>query len=151
VFLQSPSGRITKALVDCQEGDELLVIGGVSSSPGSSSPILEIAHEHTSRGMYAPLTDAGTIVVDGVVASTYAVTWALQVPHGIVHFAFLPLRLYHRLGLASLFQPMWGEQCSKSEQQEEKCTAKEMMHPVAELYHKHMQLDRIVATLLSYR
>lgn len=54
----------------------------------------------TKRGAVAPLTRHGTVIVDDVAVSAYAVIqyeW-------IAHTAFLPVRIYH-----DLKQYMWGE------------------------------------------
>ncbi|CAH1971731.1 unnamed protein product [Acanthoscelides obtectus] len=46
-----------------------------------------------AKGVYAPLTSAGTVVVDGVAASCYATVDSQQ----IAHWAFLPLRITSNL------------------------------------------------------
>ncbi|XP_029975167.1 desert hedgehog protein [Salarias fasciatus] len=51
-------------------------------------------------GVYAPLTEAGTLFVDGVLASSYA----LVEDHGLAHWAFGPVRLF-----SSLNQFIWGK------------------------------------------
>lgn len=53
-----------------------------------------------SVGVYAPLTEDGTLFVDGVLASSYA----LVEDHRLAHWAFGPLRL-----LYSFDQLLWGE------------------------------------------
>ncbi|XP_062282858.1 desert hedgehog protein [Scomber scombrus] len=59
-----------------------------------------------SVGVYAPLTEDGTLFVDGVLASSYA----LVEDHRLAHWAFGPLRL-----LSSFDQLLWGE-TTKSQQ-----------------------------------
>lgn len=63
------------------------------------SQILSVSVEE-SVGVYAPLTEAGTLFVDGVLASSYA----LVEDHRLAHWAFGPLRL-----LFSFSQLLWGE------------------------------------------
>ncbi|XP_067448320.1 desert hedgehog protein isoform X2 [Thunnus thynnus] len=53
-----------------------------------------------SVGVYAPLTEDGTLFVDGVLASSYA----LVEDHRLAHWAFGPLRL-----LYSFDQLLWGD------------------------------------------
>lgn len=63
------------------------------------SRIISVSVEE-SVGVYAPLTEAGTVFVDGVLASSYA----LVEDHRLAHWAFGPVRL-----LSSFNQLLWGE------------------------------------------
>merc|ERR1711879_650148 len=94
VFIADGSDKLA---ADLRVGDELAVVQG-------SGKVASIENKVGDKGMYAPLTASGTIVVDGVVASNYAThsshTW---IPHTSIHTAFFPLRLYHVLGLHSFF------------------------------------------------
>ncbi len=63
------------------------------------SRIISVSAEE-SVGVYAPLTEAGTMFVDGVLASSYA----LVEDHRLAHWAFGPVRL-----LSSFNQLLWGE------------------------------------------
>jgi len=76
-------------------GDELLVARG-------DGKVLDIEHSVGNSGMFAPLTAFGTVVVDGVVASNYAIhSTSVWVPHHALHAAFFPLRAYYALGFSS--------------------------------------------------
>lgn len=63
------------------------------------SRIISVSVEE-SAGVYAPLTGAGTVFVDGVLASSYA----LVEDHKLAHWAFGPVRLFF-----SISQLFWGE------------------------------------------
>lgn len=69
------------------------------------SRIISVSVEE-SAGLYAPLTEAGTVFVDGVLASSYA----LVEDHSLAHWAFGPVRL-----LSTFNQLLWGE-TTKEEQ-----------------------------------
>ncbi|XP_039649669.1 indian hedgehog B protein-like [Perca fluviatilis] len=70
-------------------GQCVLVSQG-EAGQGRLSRITRIS-TRASRGAFAPLTQQGTLVVDGVVASCYAVVDQ----HALAHWAFSPLRLIH--------------------------------------------------------
>ncbi|MEQ2247276.1 hypothetical protein ILYODFUR_007713 [Ilyodon furcidens] len=72
---------------DARPGQCVLVSDG---GPGHLSRISRVGMKVT-RGAFAPLTRQGTIVVDGVMASCYAVVDQ----HGLAHWAFAPLRLMY--------------------------------------------------------
>lgn len=69
------------------------------------SRIISVSEEE-SVGVYAPLTEAGSVFVEGVLASSYA----LVDDHRLAHWAFGPVRL-----LFSLNQLLWGK--TRKEQQ----------------------------------
>lgn len=78
-------------------GDCVLI--HAAEGPVRPSRIISVSVEE-SMGVYAPLTETGTLFVDGVLASSYA----LVEHHRLAHWAFLPLRL-----LSSFNQLLWGE------------------------------------------
>uniref|UniRef100_UPI0037E7864E indian hedgehog B protein-like n=1 Tax=Semicossyphus pulcher TaxID=241346 RepID=UPI0037E7864E len=74
---------------DARPGQCVLVSQG-KVGQGHLSRITRVSMR-VSRGAFAPLTQQGTLVVDGVVASCYAVLDQ----HSLAHWAFSPLRLIH--------------------------------------------------------
>lgn len=78
---------------DARPGQCVLVVEGKAGQmhgEGRLSRITRVTMRE-SRGAFAPLTLRGTLVVDGVVASCYAVVDQ----HSLAHWAFSPLRLMH--------------------------------------------------------
>ncbi|XP_056158139.1 desert hedgehog protein [Lampris incognitus] len=80
-----------------QRGDYVLIHG--SGGQVQPSKINSVSVEE-DVGVYAPLTEDGTLFVDGVLVSSYA----LIEDHILAHWAFGPLRL-----LSSVNQILWGE------------------------------------------
>jgi hypothetical protein len=90
-------------LLASRSGEEKFVTAGsiqsgdfiYTSENGQSVSIL-VSHVETQEktGAFAPLTKTGTIIVDGVIASNYAVF-----DHDIAHAVLAPLRLASSLGL----------------------------------------------------
>lgn len=78
-------------------GDCVLI--STADSQTLPSPIVSVSVAE-SVGVYAPLTEAGTLFVDRVLASSYA----LVEDHRLAHWAFGPLRLFY-----SLKELLWAE------------------------------------------
>ncbi|XP_063411957.1 uncharacterized protein LOC134694824 isoform X2 [Mytilus trossulus] len=78
---------------------------GISSSKDASlkfSKVVRVDHV-TRNGVFAPLTEDGKIIVDGVLASCYANIYS----DDLAHFAFLPARSFYSLN-KHLIYPMIG-------------------------------------------
>lgn len=96
----SASWRRDKLAMELKIGDSLFVVhsGGTAVVP---SRVVAIHREVSELGMYAPLTAPGTLLVDSTLVSTYANALEFRVRHSIIHSLLFPVRLVHRLALAT--------------------------------------------------
>eukprot|EP00929_Paragymnodinium_shiwhaense_P107306 TRINITY_DN733_c0_g1_i3.p1 TRINITY_DN733_c0_g1~~TRINITY_DN733_c0_g1_i3.p1 ORF type:complete len:440 (+),score=74.86 TRINITY_DN733_c0_g1_i3:55-1374(+) len=91
---------------------------------GAATTIVAVRESFGETGMYAPLTPAGSVVVDGVVASNYATVEGLEIPHSAMHASFFIAR-------------MFGQSIPLGQQEPG-------LHPVAALYKDVLNLDRML-------
>lgn len=73
-------------------GDMILTLDPKNSKILTRDSVLDV-RSIVGEGVYAPLTSTGTIIVDGVVSSCYAVVES----QSLAHWSFLPIRLLHNL------------------------------------------------------
>ncbi|KAL8588686.1 hypothetical protein ACOMHN_046458 [Nucella lapillus] len=86
----------TRFAEEVREGDVILLassLGGGGGGMGVSMSRVTHVQARVQTGVYAPLTATGTVVVDGAVASCYAV---LNNPR-LAHAVLAPLRGWHRV------------------------------------------------------
>jgi hypothetical protein len=74
------------------KGDEILVVSSNHENETQWEAVIDIT-DVSKQGLLAPLTEQGTIIVNNVHASCYA----LVKSHKVAHFALAPYRVYHRL------------------------------------------------------
>lgn len=72
-----------------EEGDFVLVNRNETLEPRK---VIKISNE-LNKGVYAPLTYEGTIIVNSVTASCYA----LVEKHNLAHMSFMPMRVLHSI------------------------------------------------------
>ncbi|XP_073346964.1 tiggy-winkle hedgehog protein-like [Pagrus major] len=87
---------------DIKPGQRLHAVGNDWPHHLISARVIRISVEH-NEGSYAPITSHGTIIVDGVLASCYAVVDN----HDLAHSVFAPVRLWHSfLSLVGLLKEL---------------------------------------------
>lgn len=140
VFVASQAGRMDKPAGEVSVGDRLFVVDGTTAS---QSRVVEVRHLNDAVGMYAPLTYSGTIVVDGVVASTYATPkGGVRLTHHLAHSVLLPLRMYISVGLQKLTSTLSKAFCNSVAQLASMdCNEKETeYHPYVALLYFNLQV-----------
>lgn len=155
VFVAEAGSWSSKMVGRLQEEEHVFVAGEPGSQWDSTpSRILSIKRSSSRTGMYAPLTSSGTIVVDNVVASNYASpSMHKSLPHSIAHLFLLPVRIYHKLGLAFFFQPVWERLCSASDttknwychgNRANMPAESEELHPYLKVMWHGLKIDRLL-------
>eukprot|EP00927_Polykrikos_kofoidii_P066075 TRINITY_DN61734_c0_g1_i1.p1 TRINITY_DN61734_c0_g1~~TRINITY_DN61734_c0_g1_i1.p1 ORF type:complete len:435 (-),score=62.78 TRINITY_DN61734_c0_g1_i1:415-1719(-) len=92
----SPRNSTTTAVAAAQLIPGDVVVCTLDGHSGVQSVVQTVERATTRRGMFAPLTASGTLIVDGVVASVYAgVVGMRPFTHAGAHAAFFFLRAYH--------------------------------------------------------
>lgn len=110
-----PHQRVSRLVGKLTPGDWLMATDPDNPQLVRYSRVLAVRHSSGESGVYAPLTAAGTIVVDGVVASNYASPNAqTDLTHRTAHAFLLPVRLYHFFGIKTLLHPFWQHFCGTS-------------------------------------
>lgn len=74
------------------EGDEILILANKHANQTTYETILEI-DQVEKQGLLAPLTEQGTILVNNVHTSCYAIVKS----HTVGHIALAPYRIYRRM------------------------------------------------------
>jgi len=74
------------------KGDEILVLSSKHANKTYWEEIIDI-DQIEKQGLMAPLTEEGTIIVNNVHTSCYAIVKS----HTLAHLALSPYRIYHRL------------------------------------------------------
>lgn len=154
VFVLDGLSRTDRPVGKLQPGDVLFAVDGSSSDvPITSSRVTAIYQSMTNIGLHAPLTASGTVIVDGVVASIYATpSLTLQMPHAAAHVAFLPVRLYHNLGLASIATSLWEVAkklgLARANTLIQDTVVEDEWHPYADMCYRQLQLQRLLPTSL---
>eukprot|EP00928_Gymnodinium_smaydae_P078790 TRINITY_DN62868_c0_g1_i1.p1 TRINITY_DN62868_c0_g1~~TRINITY_DN62868_c0_g1_i1.p1 ORF type:complete len:433 (+),score=56.06 TRINITY_DN62868_c0_g1_i1:39-1337(+) len=121
VFVSDGTSKLASEL---KVGDRVLALADEKSLELAPSVVLFVRVISGKTGMIAPLTMAGSIVVDGTVASAYATHSAsLYIPHGALHALFFPARFLARVSFG-----VWDTGFSPQGD------AADTMHPLASVY-----------------
>lgn len=131
-----------------RKGDVIFAMPAANSTGSGLIPsrVLSIEHGLISSGMYAPLTSTGTIVVDGVLASNYATpSLEVRLPHWLAHAGLFPVRVFHSLGLHSLFAAVRGTLFGDYELEGTQASeVVDNMHPYFSALYHGLHVDKLL-------
>eukprot|EP00929_Paragymnodinium_shiwhaense_P086314 TRINITY_DN4683_c0_g1_i4.p1 TRINITY_DN4683_c0_g1~~TRINITY_DN4683_c0_g1_i4.p1 ORF type:complete len:625 (+),score=127.63 TRINITY_DN4683_c0_g1_i4:452-2326(+) len=86
IFKNAENATVTESVVsDIAAGDEVIL---AADNGSSVVKVLSARRKASNEGLYAPMTSVGTVVVDGLVASTYAKAKSWSVGHAAMHSSF---------------------------------------------------------------
>eukprot|EP00929_Paragymnodinium_shiwhaense_P037175 TRINITY_DN19851_c0_g1_i3.p1 TRINITY_DN19851_c0_g1~~TRINITY_DN19851_c0_g1_i3.p1 ORF type:complete len:247 (+),score=35.55 TRINITY_DN19851_c0_g1_i3:70-810(+) len=98
IFKETEQGQLSVPMATLEVGDKLVLAGG-----GAASKVVSVRRSDvTTLGLEAPLTGAGTLIVDGVLASCYAAPVSESLPHGSAHAAFYMARNLRKFAVSLL-------------------------------------------------
>lgn len=109
-----------------------------ASCPRSVAKVVSVERRRVRRGAYAPLTAAGTLVVDGVLVSCYAAFPNVRVAHA----AFAPYRALVRFGelMASTFWYWLGSDSRAIDSAYSVNASSEYLYPTHARVHWYAQM-----------
>jgi len=146
IFLCDGEARTERRAGEISAGEHLCAASsGITQT--LASRVIKVEERAGARGMFAPLTASGTIVVDGAVASNYATPNNLPIKHSVMHATLFPLRVYYALGLDTKLAPIWSALCGLSGWNTACSQETFELHPYVSLFHETAHLEKL-ATLL---
>jgi hypothetical protein len=119
-----------KTATSLRPGDMLQTVSGASR--------VSSIRRAPSVGAYAPLTASGTLVVDGVVASTYASPANLHLKHSVAHAFHFPVRAYH--AIMGMLGAQWASKGVEDVAE---------FHPYLELMYHRLSIDSLHELIAS--
>eukprot|EP00929_Paragymnodinium_shiwhaense_P080552 TRINITY_DN4201_c0_g1_i3.p1 TRINITY_DN4201_c0_g1~~TRINITY_DN4201_c0_g1_i3.p1 ORF type:complete len:223 (+),score=32.31 TRINITY_DN4201_c0_g1_i3:20-688(+) len=95
VFKATSGGFVGVPVTACRVGDHVVD----ARQGGEPREVLAIHDDRSLHGLRSPLTLAGTVVVDGMLASSYSALAAVSLPHAAMHASFFVVRAMFELPL----------------------------------------------------
>jgi len=146
IFLCDGEARTERRAGEISAGEHLCAVS-IGITQAVASRVMKVEDRAGARGMFAPLTASGTIVVDGAVASNYATPNNLPIKHSVMHATLFPLRVYYAFRLDTKLAPIWSALCGLFGWNTACSQETFELHPYVSFFHKTAHLEKL-ATLL---